>query len=468
MDSPRLSADADFPGSGRGFAVKVPLVPLHTWLPLAHVQAPTGGSIDLAGILLKLGTYGILRFCLPMLPDATAMCMPGCMWLAVIGIIYGALVSLVQSDMKKLVAYSSVSHMGFVILGFFALNQLSLQGGILQMINHGLSSAGLFAIVGMIYERYHTRQISELGGLAKRTPLLATFMVLFAMSSIGLPGMNGFVGEFMILLGMFQRAWADAPGPLGPQLIVIAVLAVSGVVLGAWYMLWMIQTRVLRPAERGSHFSRPCRTNSRFAIQRNAGSGPAVGLHLLDRHLPQIVFETNPARGDRDSRPDHRTAARILRVQPQPNNPGVRDRESGVSEEIAANLHQTPGTGHHLTLFAMTDSNTIYLLLPEIILVAAATLLYVVGAFVSLRKAGTWAAIGAMALAAAVMYGQDNGLGLFSQSDSTIAKESGPLAVDLFGHTVRWGVLVVGLMLILMLARAKDRNSGANKRAPSC
>jgi NADH-quinone oxidoreductase subunit M len=224
-----------------GFAVKVPIVPLHTWLPLAHVQAPTGGSIDLAGILLKLGTYGILRFCLPMLPDATAMCMPVVLWLAVLGIVYGALVSLAQTDLKKLIAYSSVSHMGFVILGFFALNQLSLQGGILQMVNHGLSSAGLFAIVGMIYERYHTRSISELGGLAKRTPILATFMVLFTMSSIGLPGMNGFVGEFFILAGMFQRAAADAPGPLGPQLMVIAVLAVSGVVLGAWYMLWMVQ-----------------------------------------------------------------------------------------------------------------------------------------------------------------------------------------------------------------------------------
>ena len=234
-----------------GFAVKVPLVPLHTWLPLAHTQAPTGGSIDLAGILLKLGTYGILRFCLPMLPDATAMCMPVILWLAVIGIVYGALVSLVQSDLKKLVAYSSVSHMGFVILGFFALNAISLQGGILQMINHGLSSAGLFAIVGMIYERYHTRQISELGGLAKRTPLLATFAVIFVMSSIGLPGLNGFVGEFMILLGMFQRARVEAPGPLGPQLMVISVLAVSGVVLGAWYMLWMVQRVFFGPLKEG-------------------------------------------------------------------------------------------------------------------------------------------------------------------------------------------------------------------------
>ncbi|MCC7086759.1 MAG: NADH-quinone oxidoreductase subunit M [Pirellulales bacterium] len=238
-----------------GFAIKVPLVPVHTWLPLAHVQAPTGGSIDLAGILLKLGTYGILRFCLPMLPDATAMCMPIMLWLSLAGLIYGALVSLVQKDMKKLIAYSSVSHMGYVILGFFALNRLSLEGGILQMVNHGLSSAGLFAIVGMIYERYHTRQISELGGLAKRTPILATFAVLFTMSSIGLPGLNGFVGEFMILLGMFQRAWSDAPGPLAPQLLVIAVLTVTGIVLGAWYMLWMVQRVFFGPLKE-SHSSR--------------------------------------------------------------------------------------------------------------------------------------------------------------------------------------------------------------------
>ncbi len=215
------------------------------------MQAPTGGSIDLAGILLKLGTYGILRFCLPMLPDATAMCMPIVLWLAVVGIVYGALVSLVQTDLKKLIAYSSVSHMGFVILGFFALNPLGLQGGILQMVNHGLSSAGLFAVVGMIYDRYHTREISELGGLAKRTPLLATFMLVFTMASIGLPGLNGFVGEFMILIGMFQRAWVDAPGPLGPQMVIIAVLAVSGVVLGAWYMLWMVQRVFFGPLKEG-------------------------------------------------------------------------------------------------------------------------------------------------------------------------------------------------------------------------
>jgi NADH-quinone oxidoreductase subunit M len=224
-----------------GFAIKVPLFPLHTWLPLAHVQAPTAGSVILAGILLKIGVYGFLRFSVPMLPDATAACMPPLMWLSVAGIIYGALVALAQSDMKRLIAYSSVSHLGFCMLGLFALNATSVQGSVLQMVNHGLSTGALFAMVGMLYERYHTRQIADLSGLAAGMPWLTFFMVLFTFSSIGVPGLNGFAGEFLILLGTFQRAWADAPPLLMAQLVTIAVLAVSGVVLGAWYMLWLVQ-----------------------------------------------------------------------------------------------------------------------------------------------------------------------------------------------------------------------------------
>ena len=224
-----------------GFAIKVPLFPLHTWLPLAHVQAPTAGSVILAGVLLKIGVYGFLRFSVPMLPDATAACMPWMLWLAVAGIIYGALVALAQSDMKKLIAYSSVSHLGYCMLGLFALNPTGVQGSVLQMVNHGLSTGGLFAVVGMIYERYHTRQIADLGGLARRAPWLAFFMVVFTFSSIGVPGLNGFAGEFLILLGMFQRAWADAPAALAGQYLAIAVLALSGVILGAWYMLWLVQ-----------------------------------------------------------------------------------------------------------------------------------------------------------------------------------------------------------------------------------
>ena len=224
-----------------GFAIKVPLFPLHTWLPLAHTQAPAAGSVLLAGVLLKIGCYGFLRFNLPMLPEAAAICLPWLMWLSVIGIVYGALLALAQKDMKRLIACSSVSHMGFVMLGIFAVNAVGLQGGVLQMINHGISTGALFALIGMLYDRYHTRQIADLGGLAKRLPRLAFFMLLFTFSSIGLPALNGFAGEFLILVGVFQRGWSQSPAGLGWQLLTIAVLAVSGVVLGAWYMLWLVQ-----------------------------------------------------------------------------------------------------------------------------------------------------------------------------------------------------------------------------------
>jgi len=232
---------AIFIGLFAGFAIKVPLFPLHTWLPLAHVQAPTAGSVFLAGILLKIGTYGFVRFNIGMLPDATAICMSWMLWLAVAGIIYGALVALAQSDIKRLIAYYSVSHLGYCMLGLFALNRIGVQGGTLQMINHGISTGALFALVGMLYERYHTREIRQFGGLARRLPWLAFFMLVFTLSSIGLPGMNGFAGEFLILLGMFQRAWAESPEIASGQLKLISVLALSGVVLGAWYMLWMVQ-----------------------------------------------------------------------------------------------------------------------------------------------------------------------------------------------------------------------------------
>ncbi len=236
-----------FLGLFAGFAIKVPLFPLHTWLPLAHTQAPTAGSVILAGILLKIGTYGFLRFSMPMLPEATAQAMPWILWLSVAGILYGALVALAQTDMKRLIAYSSVSHLGFCMLGLFVLNPLGLQGGALQMINHGLSTGGLFAVVGMIYERYHTRQIADLGGLARRLPLLSFFFLLFTFSSIGLPGLNGFAGEFLVLNGAFQRGWSGSPESLGSQLLWIAVLSTFGVVLGAWYMLYLVQRMFFGP-----------------------------------------------------------------------------------------------------------------------------------------------------------------------------------------------------------------------------
>jgi len=224
-----------------GFAIKEPLFLLHTWLPLAHVQAPTAGSVMLAGILLKVGTYGFLRFTIPMLPDACAQCMPWVLWLSVIGIVYGAMVALVQKDMKRLIAYSSVSHLGYVMLGLFTFNRLGVQGGSLQMFNHGIATGGLFACAGLVYERYHTRQIADVGGLARRMPVLAFCFMLFTFSSIALPGLNGFTGEFPILLGMFQRGFYDAPPAFAGQYEVMAVLAVTGVILGAWYMLWLVQ-----------------------------------------------------------------------------------------------------------------------------------------------------------------------------------------------------------------------------------
>jgi NADH-quinone oxidoreductase subunit M len=230
-----------------GFAVKVPLVPLHTWLPLAHVEAPAAGSVLLAGVLLKIGSYGFVRFSLPMLPLATARCMPWLVGLSVVGIIYGALVALAQSDLKRLVAYSSVSHMGLCMLGVFAVNRLAIQGSVLQMVSHGLATGGLFALVGMLYERYHTRQIADFGGIARETPRLAFFMVLLALASAGLPGLSGFAGELLVLLGMFQRAWAGPAGPWTAAYRFLAVLAASGMILGAWYMLGLVQRVLFGP-----------------------------------------------------------------------------------------------------------------------------------------------------------------------------------------------------------------------------
>ncbi len=237
-----------FWGLFAGFAIKVPLFPLHTWLPLAHVQAPTAGSVFLAGILLKMGTYGFLRLSIPMLPEATVGAAPLLLWLALAGIIYGALVALAQSDLKRLIAYSSVSHMGFCMLGLFALTPVALRGGTLQMINHGISTGALFAMVGMIYERYHTRRIADLGGLARRLPWLTFFFILFTLSSVGLPGTNGFAGEFLILIGMFQRAWDVPRIVLGEGLTWVSVLAVTGVILGAWYMLSLVRRVFFGPA----------------------------------------------------------------------------------------------------------------------------------------------------------------------------------------------------------------------------
>ncbi len=211
------------------FAVKVPMWPVHTWLPDAHTEAPAAGSVVLAGILIKMGAYGFLRFSMPILPDATMSMMIPMLTLSLIGIVYGGFICLAQTDLKRLIAYSSVSHMGFITLGIFALNTQSVEGGILQMINHGVVTGALFLGIGMVYERTHTRKISDYGGLATNMPVFASFFLLFTLASVGLPGTNGFIGEFLILLGSFMtRPW-------------VALVAASGLIIGAWYMLWLYQ-----------------------------------------------------------------------------------------------------------------------------------------------------------------------------------------------------------------------------------
>jgi NADH-quinone oxidoreductase subunit M len=221
------------------FAIKVPMWPLHSWLPDAHVEAPTAGSVILAGVLLKMGTYGFLRFNIPLFPEATLKAAPYIALFATIGIIYGAAVSYAQAVVKKLVAYSSVSHLGFVMLGMFALNAQGISGAILQMINHGLSTGALFLLVGMIYEQTHTREIKVYGGLWKVTPIFGSIMLIVALSSMGLPGLNGFVGEFTILLGAFGSEAIGSPWYAG--------ISAAGVIMAAVYILYMFQKMFLGP-----------------------------------------------------------------------------------------------------------------------------------------------------------------------------------------------------------------------------
>jgi NADH-quinone oxidoreductase subunit M len=234
------------------FAIKVPMFPFHTWLPDAHVEAPTSGSVMLAGVLLKMGTYGFIRFCLPLFPSASQSMAPLFCALALVGIVYGAFLALAQSDLKKLVAYSSISHLGFVVLGIFASvlttsagqpSHLALSGSVIQMVAHGLTTGALFLLVGMIYERRHTREIGEYGGLANQVPVFCTMLLIVTLGSIGLPGLAGFVGEFLILLGTAEAHW------------LLVAVAVSGVVLGALYMLYMVHRvvwgKLTNPANEG-------------------------------------------------------------------------------------------------------------------------------------------------------------------------------------------------------------------------
>jgi len=304
------------------FAVKIPIFPVHTWLPDAHTEAPTAGSVILAGVLLKLGTYGIVRFGLTLFPEAAVDMAPLLLTLAVIGIIYGALVATVQTDLKRLVAYSSVAHLGFIVLGTFAFTTAGLSGGVLQMVNHGLSTGALFLLVGMISDRRHTRQISELNGLQKSMPLMAIVFTVVMMSSIGLPGLNGFVGEFLILVGTFvtHRWWA--------------VVATAGVILAALYMLWAYQ-RVFHGTPTGANVGLPDMT-----MREKLVMAPLVLLIVFLGVYPKPVLDRiNPAVEDLIARVEDRTdyrqpaVAKAVTVrQPAPVG-GVADEATDEAEE---------------------------------------------------------------------------------------------------------------------------------------
>ena len=283
-----------FAGFFFGFAIKVPMFPFHTWLPDAHVEAPTAGSIILAAVLLKMGTYGFVRIALPILPDGTKAWLPWVVGLAIVGIIYGALVSLVQKDMKKLVAYSSVSHLGFVMLGMFALNPMGLKGSVLQMINHGISTGALFLLVGIIYERRHTRMIADYGGLAKQMPMYATLFLIAALSSMGLPALNGFIGEFTILLGAANvNIWW-------------AVFASVGIVLGAAYLLWLYQRVFWGPLDNPANKNVPDLNRRELglllalvAVMVWIGIYPGTFFTLIDEPVNYVVRKVDPQYFDR-------------------------------------------------------------------------------------------------------------------------------------------------------------------------
>jgi NADH-quinone oxidoreductase subunit M len=235
-----------------GFAIKVPLVPFHTWLPLAHVEAPTAGSVNLAGVLLKVGAYGFLRLCIPLAPDVSlSLGLPLVTLLAAIGIVYGAFCAYSQDDVKRLIAYSSVSHLGLCMIGMFSLTAAGLAGSLMQMINHGLSTGALFLLIGVIYERYHTRKLDDYGGMARRLPYFGFFLVFIALSSVGLPGLNGFVGEVLCLMGIMEQETHYGSGPL------LTIIAASGMVFGAWYLMTMLRRLLFGAVKEPAHHGAP-------------------------------------------------------------------------------------------------------------------------------------------------------------------------------------------------------------------
>ena len=298
------------------FIIKVPLFPFHTWLPDAHVQAPTPGSVILAGVMLKMGGYGLIRFAFPLFPEAALYFAPLLATLSVIAIVYGALVAMVQPDMKKLVAYSSVSHMGFVVLGIAAFNMQGLQGASYQMLAHGVSTGGLFCIVGMLSDRRHTRQISEFGGIKTVMPRLTAVMLILTLSSIGLPGMNGFIGEFLIMLGAFK--W-------DPRFVVVAAL---GVILSAVYMLWMFQRVYYGPVTHEEN-----RTLEDLSVREWAALVPLVALAIFMGVAPNVFLK--PTEGAVRSVVERLDMVRTERVQ-RDVRPDVPPLTSGYDAPVRA------------------------------------------------------------------------------------------------------------------------------------
>ena len=305
------------------FAIKVPMFPLHTWLPDAHVEAPTAGSVVLAAVLLKMGTYGFLRFAMPLFPIASARFAPWIAGLAIVGIVYGALVAMVQPDLKKLVAYSSVSHLGFCMLGLYAMNAQGLAGGMIQMLNHGVSTGALFLLVGVIYERRHTREIAKFGGLWKPMPVYAAVFLVVLLSSIGLPGTNGFIGEFLVLLGAFHTEpwWA--------------ILGATGVILGAVYMLWMFQRVMFGPVTHRENETLPD-----LSLRERLVFAPLLLLILWIGIMPQPFLDRAQPALDRTlrlvelrSRVSHGVATRARIAPAAPGAPAPRELPAAARGE---------------------------------------------------------------------------------------------------------------------------------------
>ncbi len=313
-----------------GFAIKVPMFPFHTWLPDAHVEAPTAGSVILAGVLLKMGTYGFVRLSLPLFPEATMRFLPWLVALSVFGIVYGALTAMMQPDMKKLVAYSSVSHLGFVMFGVFALNQQGIQGGLLQMINHGLSTGALFLLVGLIYERRHTRMIADFGGLSKVMPIYAGLFMVITLSSIGLPTLNGFIGEFTILVGAFKAFWMKDVVFNVPISTLMVLLATSGIVLGAAYMLWLYQRVMFGKLDnpenmdlKDLNFREIMTIVPIIVICFWIGLYPKSWTSYMDEAVRATVYAVNPAAAFAEDRQMRGQAARELDMELPQGHPSI-------------------------------------------------------------------------------------------------------------------------------------------------